>query len=160
LGRIQRSVSMGQAVWDVVYKNYSKLGFRSHSLLVEACVLYALRNKFHEEISEAELAHLKAYQKVGKHAEAIKPLSFVGNASKTLLRLKNQLNKNVKLRLMKKEDADKIYNKAHRELRASIKTTVKDQEIRELEERTKRKKAFLKKRGYKVSKDGKIKRKK
>jgi hypothetical protein len=158
LGRIQHGVSMGKEVWDFVYKNYRRLEYNTHSLMIEACVLYAIRNKFHEEISKEQLEHLKAYEKVGKHAEAIRPLSFVGNASKTLLRLRKQLGNNVNLGLMEREDADKIYKKARRELRESIKTTVKDQEFRELEERTKRKKAFLKKHGYKVTKNGKLKK--
>jgi hypothetical protein len=157
LGRIQHGVSMGKEVWNFVYDNYHRFGYKSHSLMIEACVIDLIKNKFHTEVSEEQLKHLKAYQEVGKQAEDVKPLVFMGNASKTFRNTERDYIENVKLGLMTQEEKDKSLERLRKKLRKSVKTTLKDQEIRELEERTKRKKAFLKKRGYRVTKDGKIK---
>jgi hypothetical protein len=159
LKRIQRGVSMGKEVWKFVYDNYHRFGYKSHSLMIEDCVIDAINNKFHEEVSEEQLEHLKAYEKVGKQAEDVKPIIFMGKASKTYKDTEYDLKQNVKLGLMTEDQMGKSLERLRKKLRKSIQTTVKDQEKRELEERTKRKKAFLKKHGYKVTKGGKIKRK-
>jgi hypothetical protein len=159
LGKIKVSLTIGKPIWFVVGKKFIALGFNSRSSCVEDCILYAFRNKFHKEISEAELKHLKAYEEVGKQAEDVKPIMFMGRASDTLKKAEEKLKENVKLGLMTEEEKDKSLKRLRRKLRKSVQTTLKDQEIREAEERTKRKKAFLKKHGYKVTKGGKIKRK-
>jgi hypothetical protein len=157
LGRIQHGVSMGKEVWNFVYDNYHRLGYKSHSLMIEACVIDAIENKFHKEVSEEQLKHLKAYQEVGKQAETVKPFVFMGKASDTYFETKNRFDKNVKLKLMTEKQRDERLKQLRKTLRVSVQTTIKDQEIRELEERTKRRKEFLKKRGYRVTEDGKIK---
>lgn len=141
---------MGREIWDFVYDNHHKLGYRTHSLMVEACVIEAMRNKFHKEVSEDQLEHLKAYEKVGKQAEDVKPLVFMGRASKTYKQAEQEYKENVKLGIMTEEEMDKSLKRLRKKLRTSIHTTLKDQEKREAEERAKRKKLFLKKRGCKV----------
>jgi uncharacterized Ntn-hydrolase superfamily protein len=150
---------MGKEVWKFVYDNYHRFGYKSHSLMIEDCVIDAIKNKFHDEVSEEQLEHLKAYEKVGKIADNVKPLAFIGRASKTYKAAEKEYNVGVKLGFMTEEQREKSLKRLRKKLRKSVQTTIKDQEKRETEERAKRKKAFLKKRGYKVTKGGKIKRK-
>jgi uncharacterized Ntn-hydrolase superfamily protein len=159
LGRTQRSVSMGQAVWDFVYDNFHRLGYKSHSLMIEACVIDAIKNKFHTEVSQEQLEHLKAYQKVGRQAETVKPFVFVGNASDAYLETEKKYKRNVRLGLMTEEQMHDRLNQLRKVLKVSVQTSIKDQERMEANERAKRKKALLKKHGYKVAKNGKTKRK-
>jgi hypothetical protein len=158
LGKIKVSLTIGKPIINVVDEKYHDCGFNSRSSCIESCIIYAFQNKFHEEVSEEQLEHLKAYQEIGRQAEDVKPLVFMGQASDTLKKAEKKFKQNVKLGLMTKEQMHTSLERLRKKLRKSVQTTLKDQEKKETEERAKRKKAFLKKRGYKVTKNGKVKK--
>jgi hypothetical protein len=159
MGRKQHGFSLSPDILKKVLKEYNHYGFPSASWMVEDCIVYSwLHNpKFRKKLSKTEREHLKTYKEVGEIADSVKPLVFIGQASDIYDREERRYAKNVARGLMSKPSMQKNLDRLAKRLKASISKIDRDQDKKEVEERKKRKKEFLKKHGYQVSNHGRKK---
>jgi hypothetical protein len=156
MGRKQHGFSLSPDILKRVLKEYNHYGFPSASWMVEDCLVYSLLHnpRFRKKLTKAEREHLKTYREVGEIADSVKPLIFIGQASDIYEREEKRYAKNVARGLMSEPSMKKNLDRLAKRLRASISKINQDQDKKEVEERKKRKKEFLKKHGCRVTKHG------
>ncbi len=102
---------------------------------------------------------MAAYEEIGKIADSVKPLTFMGKASVTYEETEKNYRKNVALGLMTEASKKKNLERLKKRLKASIETAEIDQSKKEKEERKERLKALVKGRyGFWVDKHGKVRK--
>jgi len=136
--RIQKGVSMSPKVWEIVFKKY---GSRGYSRFIERAVIKEL--ELGGEISKTEAKNLEAYEKIGCLSQDVRENLFAAGASEVLEKGIENWNKSYREGLCTKEQRDR--GKA--ELRSKLKESVQTQFKKEDPERTKRRKALLKRHG-------------